>query len=75
MFTLADVAWAPVLGALEFADWWKHIDVTKYPCVVKYWSDIKCLPSFVEATKPMVVDTYNGRHGTSEGMEENVPLI
>jgi len=54
--SLGDIGWGAIFARMEYADWWVHVQPEIYPCVLNYWSNMRKLPTFIEATRHVVVD-------------------
>merc|ERR1711931_328299 len=51
--TVADIGWAPIVERLDLACWWNHIDSEEFSRVKKYWKDLRELPAYKEAVRPI----------------------
>jgi len=54
--SIADISWAPILERLHFAGWWEHVDDEMYSHVKKYWENMRALPAYQEAIRPVGID-------------------
>ena len=54
--SIADISWAPILERLHLAGWWDQVDDEMYSNVKKYWENMRTLPAYQEAIRPVEVD-------------------
>ena len=54
--SISDISWSPILERLHMAGWWDSMDAQLFPCVRKYWENMRVLEAYREAVRPVEVD-------------------